>query len=61
MNTSMKQKLTDKENRLVGAQGEHAGRGEDWESGLAAANYYTQDGSATRSYCIAQETVFNSL
>ena len=44
MNTTMKQKLTERESRLVGAEGERAGRGEDWESGLAAANSYIQDG-----------------
>ena len=30
MNTSMKQKLTERESRLVGAEGE----GADWESGM---------------------------
>ena len=38
MNTSMKQKLTERESRLVGAEGERAGRGEDWEVGIQRNN-----------------------
>ena len=48
------------------AKGKQGGRGEDWEFGtrsleLADGNYYIDDEYITRSYCIAQGTVFNFL
>ena len=37
------------------------GEGRTGSLGLSDANYYIQNGSTTRSYCIAQGTIFNVL
>jgi len=45
----------------VVAKGEVVLEGWSGRLGLADANYYTQDGKTTRSYCIAQGTILNIL
>ena len=55
-------RLTDRENRLVVAKREK-GLKKEWAGslGLAGANYYVQDRWTIRSYLIAQETISNIL
>ena len=43
------------------AKGEGVGGGVIGSLGLADANYYIENGETTRSYCIVQGTIFNSL
>ena len=50
-------RLTDKENRLVVAKGKSVGRG----MRVADVSYYTQRGKAKMFYYIAQRTIFNVL
>ena len=52
MNLSMKQAYT---------QGGKLGEGWISSLGLADTNYYVPNGKTTRSYYIAQETIFNIL
>ena len=55
MNSSTKQKQTHRHReQICGCQGGGRG-GEGWigSLGLADANYYTENGSTTRTYCIA--------
>ena len=42
-------------------KGKGSGGGKNWEFGLAEANYYIENGQTTRSYCIAQGTLFSIL
>ena len=51
----------DRENRLVVAKGEGFGEGMRGSLGLAEVNYYIYNEYTTRSYCIAQGTIFNIL
>ena len=64
MKLSMKQKQTHRHReQTCGYQGvgEAVGEGEIGNLGLADANYYIQNGQTTRSYYIAQGTIFNTL
>ena len=47
--------------QTCGYQGGGVGEGWIGSLGLADANYYIQNGYTTRSYCIAQGTIFNIL
>ena len=60
MNLSTKQKRTQTENKLVVAKGEGVGGGMKWEFVVSRCKllYITW---ITRSYRIAQETIFNIL
>ena len=60
MNLSMKQKQTHRQNRLVVAKGEGGG-GMDWELGISRCKLLYTGWINTRSYCIAQGTIFNIL
>ena len=60
MNMSAKQKQTHRyRKQSFGYQGESGGKIGSF--GIAEANYSTQDGQTTKTYCIAQETIFNIL
>ena len=62
MNLSMKQKQTHRHReQTCGCQGGEVGKGWSGSLGFADANSYIQDGETTRSYYIAQGTVFNLL
>ena len=51
-------RLTDAENKLVFAEGEESGGKKDWEFRISRCKLmYT----ITRTYCIAQGTIFNIL
>ena len=60
MNMSVKQRQTHRyRKQSCGCQGESEGN--IGSLGIAKANYYTQDGPTTETYCIAEETIFNIL
>ena len=60
MNMSAKQKQTHRyRKQSCGCQGE--GEGKIGSFGIAEANYSTQDGQPTKTYCIAEGTIFNIL
>ena len=60
MNILMKQKQTHRpRKKTCGCQVGQGGVA--WSLGLIDANYYMQNGWRTRSYCVAQGTVFNIL
>ena len=54
---------TDSQTQTVVAKCGGVQRREGWTGsfGLVDMNYYVQDGYATRSYCMAQGTIFNIL
>ena len=54
---------TDSHTQRTGWLPKRRGMVEGWigSLGLADANYYIQNGQTTRSYCIAQGTIFNIL
>ena len=57
MNLSAEKKITDLENRLVVAKGEGGGVGWMGSLGFIDANYCLWSGLATRSCCVALETM----
>ena len=56
-----KNRLTDIENKFGVAKGEGGREGRTESVGLTDTNYYEKDVETTRSYCIAQGTIFSIL
>ena len=61
MNLLTKHRLTDIENKLMVTKGERRGRNKlgVWDQQIHTTMYKTD--KTTRSYCIAQGTIFNTL
>ena len=59
--TYLQNRITDVENRLVVAKGEGFEGGMEWEAGVSRCKLLYIEGINTRSYYIAQGTIFNIL